>query len=54
MSGTAITQLSHHGIKEVCEAQNPATELKDQYYVLQVTEVKLFSQQDNKKNIKAR
>lgn len=51
---TAITQLSAHGIKEICESENPALELQDRFYHLQVIEVKLFTQIDNKKNIKAR
>lgn len=51
---SAITNLSAQGIKEICECQSPATELRDVYYILQVTEVKLFTQMDNKKNIKAR
>ena len=51
---TAITQLSQHGIKEICEAQNHSVELRDKYFIVQVIEVKLFTQLDNKKNIKAR
>ena len=51
---SAITSLNSHGIKEICESQNPAAELRDSYFVLQVIEVKLFTQMDNKKNIKAR
>jgi len=51
---SAITSLSQHGIKELCEAQNPGTELRDKYFVLQVIEVKIFTQMDNKKNIKSR
>ena len=51
---SAITSLSLHGIKEICEAQNHSSELRDKYFILQVTEVKLFTQLDNKKNIKAR
>ena len=51
---SAITQLTAHGIKDICEAQNPAAELRDVFFNLQVVEVKLFTQMDNKKNIKAR
>ena len=51
---SAITSLSPHGIRDICEAQNPATDLRDIFYILQVIEVKLFTQMDNKKNIKSR
>jgi hypothetical protein len=51
---SAITTLTPNGIKDICEAVNPATELRDLFYVVQCIEVKLFSQMDNKKNIKAR
>ena len=51
---SAITQLSQQGIKEICESQNPAGELRDRYFTLQVIEVKVFTQMDNKKNIKSR
>ena len=40
---TAITSLTAHGIKVICEAENPAVELKNKYYVMQVIEVKVFS-----------
>lgn len=51
---SAITSLTAQGIKDICEAQNPATDLRDIFYTLQVIEVKTFTQMDNKKNIKSR
>jgi hypothetical protein len=51
---SAITTLTPGGIREICEAANPAIELRDIFYVVQCIEVKVFTQMDNKKNIKAR
>lgn len=40
---SAITSLTPHGVKIMCEAQNPAAELRNQWFVLQAIDVKLFS-----------
>jgi hypothetical protein len=54
MHNCAITSLTGYGIKTICETDNPVVNLRDQFFILQVTEVKLFTSLENKKNIKAR
>jgi hypothetical protein len=51
---SAITSLSANGIKTICECENHQAQLRDQYFTLQVTDVKVFTAADNKKNIKSR
>lgn len=51
---SAVTQLTANGIRDICQAKEPSTELRDIFFVLQVIDVKNFTQMDNKKNIKAR
>ncbi len=51
---SAITSLTPNGIKTLCSVSSPVTELVDQYFVFQITEMKVFKPEENKKNIKAR
>jgi hypothetical protein len=49
----AITQLTSNALKKILTAESPA-QLRDQFFVLQVAEVKMFKPEDNKKNIKSK
>lgn len=45
-----IKSLSKNAIKTICDGPSPS--IKNDIFIVQVTEVKTFSEQDNKKNIR--
>ena len=49
----AVTRLSSNAIRDICDSVKQA-EVKTQFFYIQATEVKVFTEQDNKKNIKQR
>eukprot|EP00347_Sterkiella_histriomuscorum_P012018 403370207 len=51
---SAITHLTANGIKTIAECQNHQQQLRDQLFVVQIIDVKIMSQEENKKNVKAR
>ena len=48
-----VKTLSRNGLREICDQSN-ATEVKQKYFIIQAVEVKVFTEQDNKKNIRQR
>lgn len=50
---TDITSLSKNAMREICDASKQA-EIKGKTYFVQAVDVKIFSEQDNKKNIRQR
>ena len=46
--------LTQHGLKQICEANKLAEDLKDTSVVVQVVDVTIFSAEKAKKNIKGR
>lgn len=49
----AVTHLSNNAIRDICDSQKQA-EVKTRTFYVQATEVKVFTEKDNKKNIKQR
>ena len=48
-----VTALTRNGLKDICDSTKQA-EVKSQNYYVQAVEVKIFTEQDNKKNIRQR
>ena len=48
-----ITTLSLNGLRDICDTLKQ-NEVKAQSFYVQAVEVKVFSEEDNKKNIKQR
>jgi hypothetical protein len=50
---TDFTELSRNALRDICDTEKIA-EVKQKRFILQAVEAKVFSEQDNKKNIKQR
>lgn len=48
------TNLTKHGVKLLCESTDVLKDFKDSAMILQVVEANVFSEEEKKKNIKAR
>ena len=48
-----ITELSRNALRDICDTER-AAEVKGKRFIIQAVETKVFSEQDNKKNIKQR
>jgi hypothetical protein len=46
-----VKSLSRNGLRDICDQAN-AAEIKQKYFIIQAVEVKIFTEQDNKKNIR--
>lgn len=48
-----ITTLTKNAVRDICDAEKQA-EVREKRFFVQALDVKVFSEQDNKKNIKQR
>lgn len=46
-----VKELSRNALRDICD-KTKAAEVKNETFILQAMEVKVFTEQDNKKNIR--